>query len=307
MSKIIFNSDPSNIYEGQFSQIGNNQIRLVMDSLPSESILLSGFVLVNEHNGRVQTNRKDYIYIYKTYEDGKTIELCNDDVQWTKPKMKVKFTASYGGKLDGELEQYVNNYEELTIPTPIANENYEFVKWNHEIPSSGEVEKNTNFVAIFAYMTTLEEIKAMKIQEFSYICNQTIDAGQDLTLSDGKVVHFKYTQYDQMNMKTAADLAIATNEAVPFYDGQNKCSIYSPMDMVNIYVSCQSYVTYMLTLDHQLEEMIESMDDKDAIANLTFSVDSLDAENKADFDSILLQAQKVSEKYISSITNMINE
>lgn len=87
MSKIKFNLDPLNIYDGEFHQIGKNQVRLVFeDSLPNESILLSGFALINEYNGFEQTKRKDYIYLYREYEDGKTVELCNDNIAYVEPE-----------------------------------------------------------------------------------------------------------------------------------------------------------------------------------------------------------------------------
>ena len=68
MSKIVFLKDPNTIYDGSFSQIGTHQVRLIFtDTIPSEDILLSGFSLVNEHNGTVQTKRNDYTYIYRKY------------------------------------------------------------------------------------------------------------------------------------------------------------------------------------------------------------------------------------------------
>ena len=87
MSKIIFKLDSSAIYDCVFSQIGKNQVRLIIDNgLPSESIITSGFVLVNEYNGRVQTDRSDYVYIFRKYDDGKTIELCNDNIPYVEPE-----------------------------------------------------------------------------------------------------------------------------------------------------------------------------------------------------------------------------
>lgn len=87
MSKIVFNLDPLNVYDGKFYQIGKNQIRLVFeDSIPSEETLFSGFVLINEYNGFIQTNRKDYVYLYRRYDDGKTIELCNDNIPYVEPE-----------------------------------------------------------------------------------------------------------------------------------------------------------------------------------------------------------------------------
>lgn len=87
MSKIIFLNNPLIIYDGNFYQIGLNQVRLVFESeIPSTSDLLSGFNLVNEYNGFIQTKREDYKYIYRTYEDNPLIvELCNDGIEYTEP------------------------------------------------------------------------------------------------------------------------------------------------------------------------------------------------------------------------------
>ena len=55
MSKIVFIKEPDKVYDGQFSQIGEHQVRLIFtDNIPSDSVLLSGFNLVNEYNGVVK-------------------------------------------------------------------------------------------------------------------------------------------------------------------------------------------------------------------------------------------------------------
>ena len=76
-------------------------------------------------------------------------QLSNDGSVWVKPKATVNFYTNGGGILEGESVQEVYNYEELLIPTPIANENYEFTQWSSEIPLSGEVDGNKSFMAIF--------------------------------------------------------------------------------------------------------------------------------------------------------------
>lgn len=85
MSKIIFKNDQETIYDCDFSQIGENQIRLKFESnIPEQDIYLSGCCLVNEWNHSViQTNRTDYTYLYRTYdEDPTVIELCNNNIPY---------------------------------------------------------------------------------------------------------------------------------------------------------------------------------------------------------------------------------
>ena len=70
--------------------------------------------------------------------------------------------------------------------------------------------------------------------------------------------------------------------------------------MVTIYATCKGYVTYMLTLDHHLESMIKRMENKDDIKALTFSENSLDKTAKDEFDTVMAQAQIVSDKYMTN-------
>lgn len=106
MSNIIFLKEPEKIYYGEFQTIGNHQLRLIFDSdIPSKKVLLSGFNLVNEHNGFIQTKREDYKYIYRTYEDEPNkVELCNDNVPWVAPLEPEPIPDS---------ESYVPTYEEI--------------------------------------------------------------------------------------------------------------------------------------------------------------------------------------------------
>ena len=150
MSKIVFLKDINTVYDGEFTQIGTNQVRLVFtDNVPSEEVLLSGFNLINEYNGRIQTKRTDYIYIYRTYKDNTNcIELCNDNIPWVKPEVVTKFTVDAGGALQGKTEQKVDTYEELVVPTVQTEDGYEFTGWKPEIPTEGEVKDNTTFNAV---------------------------------------------------------------------------------------------------------------------------------------------------------------
>lgn len=87
MSTAIFLEDNISTYEVIFNQIGEHQIRLIFkDKKPEDKILLSGFNLVNEHNGYIQTVREDYKYIYRTYDDDRIVELCDDESQYIEPE-----------------------------------------------------------------------------------------------------------------------------------------------------------------------------------------------------------------------------
>ena len=51
-------------------------------------------------------------------------------------------------------------------------------------------------------VVTVEYVRSRKIAEMSKICEQTIIAGFDATLSDGQTHHFSLTLQDQLNLVT---------------------------------------------------------------------------------------------------------
>ena len=76
-------------------------------------------------------------------------QLSNNNTIWVKPYSEVNFVVSGGGTLEGDTTQEVYNYEDLIIPTPIANDDNEFVEWTPEIPEVGEVVGNKTYTAVF--------------------------------------------------------------------------------------------------------------------------------------------------------------
>ena len=98
------------------------------------------------------TSYEKFNTVYKN--DGETekyngYQLSNDGSVWVKPYAKVNFDVSGDGYLDGATMQEVYYYEDLNIPTPIANDDNEFVEWSPEIPTSGEVNGNKTYTALF--------------------------------------------------------------------------------------------------------------------------------------------------------------
>ena len=172
MSKIVFKLDSSTVYEGLFRQIGKNQVRLIIDDgLPSETIFTSGFVLVNEYNGRIQTDRNDYVYIYRTYEDGKTVELCNDNIQYVEPEPEpvpepepyVPTEEEIAEREKQEKISSVNN-QINTLKSRLASTDYIFVK-NYEASLIGETLEGYDFETLHIERQTLrDEINALEVE-----------------------------------------------------------------------------------------------------------------------------------------------
>lgn len=273
MSKIVFLKDPNTIYDGSFSQIGTHQVRLFFtDTIPSEDILLSGFSLVNEHNGTVQTKRNDYTYIYRKYSDNPNqIELCNDNKPWVKPEIIVTFSVNNGGTLEGEKTQTVDNYEDLVIPTPIADENYEFLKWNPEIPTSGTVENNVTFVAEFKYIPTEEELKqileknkSLKIAESKELlslyleehplvskCHNNTEATYNVTFEKQTLMSSNYLTY------TIAKQSGIENPVLTWNASGCECEEWTEEEFVQLILEVSTYVKPLVSQQQSYEVAIK--------------------------------------------------
>ena len=94
----------------------------------------------------------DFTTIYRNDETtlaNNGYQFSNDGSEYVEPIPVVNFYTNGGGVLDGVVMQEVNTYEDLIVPTPIPNENYEFSGWSPEIPLSGEITGDTSFNAVF--------------------------------------------------------------------------------------------------------------------------------------------------------------
>lgn len=130
------------IHKIEFKRLSGHIVS-IKGTLPAQN---NGFVLSREGK-RDNWEYKDYTTIYREF-DGE-IQFSNDGSIWVKPLPKVTFSANGGGTLEGTTTQEVYTYEDLVIPTPVANEDYEFTGWSPEIPTSGEIEGNKSYTAVF--------------------------------------------------------------------------------------------------------------------------------------------------------------
>ena len=88
MSKIVFLSDTSVVYEGNLTKVNSNVLRIAFTSkVPAKKALITGMNIINEHNGKVMSFKEDYKTIYRTYENNKVIELSNDGSVYVEPEI----------------------------------------------------------------------------------------------------------------------------------------------------------------------------------------------------------------------------
>ena len=95
-----------------------------------------------------------YTTVYRNCPEKNGYELSNDGSVYTEPEKIISFRAEVGGSLDGETDQVVQDYADLTTPEPKPEQNYVFVGWVPEIPESGAVKESAVYHATFEYVPT---------------------------------------------------------------------------------------------------------------------------------------------------------
>lgn len=261
------------VFQINIKNINDNMVQLY-PPIPNANIT-EGFELLT-NSGKVYGNYLEYTTLFRKMEDGSVI-LSNDGSVYIPPEpsaYKVVFSTDGNGKIVGEAEQEPKTFEELIIPVVIPNENYEFVKWNPEIPKSGPVNANITFTAQMQYVPTLEEIKTKKVTEMNDAQQTTIQNGLDIALSSGTVEHFTLTDHDQTSLMGLQTLVAQGVENIPWHtsDQTEHCKYYSNADMAIITSKALQFVTFHVTYFRDLRIYVRALEDKEAVSNVFYGM-----------------------------------
>lgn len=223
----------------------------------------------------------DYKTVYRN--DDVTAEyngyqLSNDGSVYVAPEPyipKVTFVASTGGELEGEAVQRAADYADLVIPEPVPGENYEFTGWQPEIPVTGEIESDKRFTAVFSYVPTLEEVREEKVNEMNAAQQTVIQAGVDVTLTDGSVEHFTLTDHDQTSLMGLQTQVAAGADNIPWHtsDQTEHCKYYSNADMALITAAALATVTWHVTYFRDLRIYIRSLQTKEEVQAVVYGME----------------------------------
>ena len=120
---------------------------------------------------------------------------------------------------------------------------------------------------------TIDFIRSSKITEMSRICNQVIEAGFDLQLSDGNTHHFSLTTQDQINLISLGSMAANGMEAIPYHADGEICRFYTAEEITTILAQATAFKIYHTTYYNALKNYINSLDTIEAIAAITYGIE----------------------------------
>lgn len=144
-------------YEVVFKKISDHVIQIT-GAFPVKE---KGFSISRAENEEDAWDYSGYKTLYREIKGGAQF---SDDGSVYDTAVEVVFHPGTGGKLEGETSQHVDDYADLSVPSPVSEKNYRFTGWNPEIPKSGKIDKNITFYAVFTYEPTEEE-KAAELEQ----------------------------------------------------------------------------------------------------------------------------------------------
>ena len=122
------------------------------------------------------------------------------------------------------------------------------------------------------YVPTLEEVKAMKLQEIGMACEQAIYAGVDVELPGG-TEHFSLTEKDQINLFGKQAQMSAGAERFEYHQDAHPCRYYTREEMQMIVEEALGFVTYHTTYCNALNMWVSAAETVEVISEITYGCD----------------------------------
>lgn len=146
-----------------------------------------------------------------------------------------------------------------------------------------------------------EKIYSDKIAQLSAICNNQINQGLTITLSDGQKKEFSYSIEDQSNISEMFNAILLGATAYPYHANNETCQMYSAQDIVIIYSSLAALKTSQITYFNQLKQYMKTLEYISDVQMIEYG-QPLEGEFLENYNTLIQQAQEQMEIIISKVT-----
>ena len=163
-------------------------------------------------------------------------------------------------------------YEDFT--TLYRNDDVTAEYNGYQLSNDGSVYTPEPIEPIEPVQPTIEQVQEAKVSEMNTVQQKTIQAGIDVTLTDGTVEHFSLTDHDQTSLMGLQSQVAAGVDQIPWHTSNQSehCKYYSNEDMQRIISAALAYVTYHVTYFRDLRIYIRSLDNIDDVKAITYGV-----------------------------------
>lgn len=134
---------------------------------------------------------------------------------------------------------------------------------------------------------SLSEYKEWQLQQVSKACTDDIYNGDDVTLSNGAVETFSFTEKDQTDLQALANLAMGNPSlSLAWHSNGQPCKMYSGIDIIIIYQTLYMKLLYDTTVCNAINVLIRNAQTKEEVENYYWGCE-LPEESQENVDAIL--------------------
>ena len=148
----------------------------------------------------------------------------------------------------------------------------------------------------------IELLKKFKIKELSEACKKQIEDGVDVGIR-GKVEHFAYSieNGDQTNIDNLLSSAAQTKMAQPYHCDGGACKMYSPEEIMSIYIAQLTNKTGHTTYYNQLKLYVQNeLQKADDVLTIQYGQE-LTGEYLKNYTEIIAQSEAIVERFVGNV------
>lgn len=135
-----------------------------------------------------------------------------------------------------------------------------------------------------------ETAREAKIEELSVACNNAINAGTQVQLSDGSAESFTYGLVDQSNVSEMFNAVLLGATEYPYHANDDDCRMYNAQDIVTIYATLSAFKTGQTTYHNQLKRYTKALTSQEEIEAVTYGQE-LTGEYLEAYNTLMAQAK----------------
>lgn len=144
----------------------------------------------------------------------------------------------------------------------------------------------------------LEAVREQKLREISDACRSKIVAGVDM---NGK--HYSLDENDQRNIDNMFNAVVLGAESYPYHADGELCSSMPASDIITLYTSYQSLVTYETTYHNFLKRYVSILNTAEGINAVTYGME-LPSVYLDQMNPILESARETTAAVIAKLTSV---
>lgn len=146
----------------------------------------------------------------------------------------------------------------------------------------------------------IKAIKETKLKELSDACNNAINAGTKVKLSEETTESFTYGLVDQSNISEMFNAVLLGATEYPYHANDDNCRMYSAQDIMTIYATLSTYKTGQTTYHNQLKQYVKTLTTQEEIETVVYGQE-LTGEYLEKYNELMAQAKVQLDNIIAKV------